>query len=446
MTVASINIESSTIQSYLIPVAIILVMVAANALYVAAEFATVGARKSRVQEEAESGNRTAAKLLKILRDPVALDNYVAGCQVGITISSLVAGAYAQAQLTPLLTPHLGAIGGPLAAIIIVLLLITVLQVVLGELLPKTIALRYPERLSMATMLPMRISLVLFRPLIFVFNGTAFAIMRLFKLNVDHGHTHVHSPDELEALFKASAAGGLIDADERDMLSGALSVDHRIVREIMTPRTRMITVRADESVEVALRRSAETPYSRFPVTGETTEDVVGIVHLRTLFAAFEADPRATVASIQRDPLIVADVMTVPKLWQTLQAQGRRSAMVINEYGSFTGLVTLEDALEEVFGEVQDEFDDEEELVIEQDGHLSVRGDVRLSMLADRHDIMLPQDRADTVSGLVWHELGRMPAKGDRVRAPDTPYTLVVEAMQGHAVRRVRIERLREREEV
>ena len=152
-------------------------MVAANALYVAAEFATVGARKSRVQEEAEAGNRAASKLLEILRDPARLDNYVAGCQIGITISSLVAGAYGQAQLTPLLEPYLGAIGGQVTAIVIVLLAVTMVQVVLGELLPKTIALRYPERLSMATLVPMRISLILFQPLIYIFNGTAFAIRR-----------------------------------------------------------------------------------------------------------------------------------------------------------------------------------------------------------------------------------------------------------------------------
>lgn len=421
-------------------------MVIANALYVAAEFATVGARKSRVQEEAEAGNRAAAKLLAILQDPARLDNYVAGCQIGITISSLVAGAYGQAQLTPLLVPYLGAVGGQVAAIIVVLLAVTMIQVVLGELLPKTVALRYPERLSMATLVPMRISLIVFQPLIYIFNGTAFAIMRLFKLNVDHSHTHVHSPDELEALFKASAAGGLIDADERDMLAGALSVDDRLVREIMTPRTRMVTVSAEESVEAALKRVAPTPYSRFPVTGETAEDVAGIIHLRTLFAAFETDPATLVGSIKREPLVVADVMTVPKLWETLRAKGRRSAMVINEYGSFAGLVTLEDALEEVFGEVQDEFDNEEELVVEDGSHLSVRGDVRLSMLADRHGIVLPEDRADTVSGLVWHQLGRLPVAGDKVGISGTGVSLVVETMEGHAVRRVRIKRSAEGEEV
>lgn len=257
-------------------------MIAANALYVGAEFATVGSRKSRVQEAAEAGNRTAAGLLVILRDPKRLDNYVAGCQVGITISSLVAGAYGQAQLTPILQPLLGPIGGQVAAIVAVLLAVTVLQVVLGELLPKTVALRYPERLSMATLAPMRLSLLLFEPLIFIFNGTAFAVMRAFRLNADHSHTHVHSPDELEALFKDSAAGGLIDADERDMLSGALSVNARLVREIMTPRTRVVSVAAGETVGEALARIAETPFSRFPVTGAATDVVVGIVHVRALF--------------------------------------------------------------------------------------------------------------------------------------------------------------------
>lgn len=417
-------------------------MVAANALYVAAEFATVGARKSRVQEQAEAGDRSAGKLLTILRDPAKLDHYVAGCQIGITISSLVAGAYGQAQLTPLLAPLLGAVGGQIAAVVVVLLAVVMIQVVLGELLPKTIALRYPEKLSIATLMPMRLSLVVFKPLIFIFNGTAFAVMRLLKLNVEQSHLHVHSPDELEGLFRESAAGGLIDADERDMLSSALNVDARIVREIMTPRTRMVRVRGDETVASALRRVADSAYSRFPVTGEAGDDVIGVVHLRSLFAAYEKTPDEPVTAVMRPPLIVADVMTVPRLWQTLRAEGQRSAMVINEYGSFTGLVTLEDALEEVFGEVQDEFDDEEELVIEVGPHLSVRGDVRVSMLAERHHVALPQNRADTLSGLVWHELGRTPVAGDRIPVPEHSIDLVVETMDGHAVRRVRIERTSE----
>ncbi len=193
-------------MSALLPVLVILVMVAVNALYVAAEFATVGSRRSRVQEAAENGNRAAVSLLDILKDPKRLDNYVAACQIGITLSSLVAGAYGQAQLTPLLTPYFGAAGQGVA-VLLTLVLITALQVVLGELLPKTVALRYPERLALATLVPMQFSQWLFTPLIKLFNGTAFALMRAWKLNADHSHAHVHSPEELEGLYRESAAGG-----------------------------------------------------------------------------------------------------------------------------------------------------------------------------------------------------------------------------------------------
>lgn len=424
-----------SISSFLVALSVIAMMVVANALYVAAEFATVGSRKSRVQELAENGNRAAAGLLAILQDPKRLDNYVAGCQVGITLSSLIAGAYGQAQLTPLLTPLLGAIGGQVAAIIIVLLVVTVLQVVLGELLPKTVALRYPEALAMATLWPMKVSLLIFKPLIVVFNGTAFALMRLFRLNTEHGHTHVHSPDELEGLYRESAAGGLIDADERNMLAGALGLSSRTVREILTPRTRLTTIAASETVGDALARIATEPYSRFPITGASPEEIVGIVHIRALFAAFEREPGALVETVARPALVVAEMMPVPKLWQILRQNNRRTAIVVNEYGSVAGMVTLEDALEEVFGEIQDEFDEEEDPVIARPDGRSVRGDMNLAALADRYDIDLPEDRADTIGGLVWHELGRLPAAGDAVPLPGTPYNLKVETMAGYAVQRV-----------
>lgn len=432
-------------SSALVPVAVILLMVAANALFVAAEFAAVGSRKSRVLEIADNGNKSAAGLYKILQDPKKLDTYVAACQIGITLSSLVAGAYGQSQLTPLLEPALGPIGGAVAAVAVVLLTVTVVQVVLGELLPKTVALRYPEQLAMATLLPMYFFLVLFRPLIAIFNGTAFAIMRLFKLNADHSHTHVHSPEELGGLYRESAAGGLIDADEREMLSGALSVSRRTVREVMTPRTRMATVKAAETVETALARIAGAPYSRFPVAGASSDDIVGIVHVRAVFAAFERDPNITVGTIAQAPLAVAEMMTVPRLWETLRENQRRTAMVINEYGSIAGMVTLEDALEEVFGELQDEFDQEEDLVIKRGNGRSVRGDVGLATLADRYEIILPTDRADTIGGLVWHELGRLPVAGDVTPVADTPYRLKVETMSGYAVQRVLVQLAQDEEQ-
>jgi putative hemolysin len=417
----------------LLPATVILLMVAANALYVAAEFATVGSRRSRVQEAAENGNRNAAALLEILKDPKRLDHYVAGCQIGITLSSLVAGAYGQAKLTPLLSPFFGAIGGQVTAIVIVLVLITVLQVVLGELLPKTVALRYPERLAIATLVPMRLSLWIFRPLIALFNGTAFTLMRWLKLHIDHSHAHVHSPEELEILYRESAEGGLIDAAERDMLAGALNVDERIVREIMTPRTRIVTVASDLDAATAVARLAITPYSRFPVTGKSDDDIVGVVHLRALFAASRANPTTPVADIMRPPVIVSELMTIPKLWQALRDAGRHSAIAINEYGSVAGMITLEDALEEIFGEMQDEFDHEEEPIAIKDGRVFVRGDVLIETLNTRFDLELPTEDVDTVSGLIWHELGHVPVAGDEIELEDG-LRLRVEATEKRAVKR------------
>lgn len=420
-------------MTVLIPLLLIGVMVSFNALYVAAEFATVGSRRSRVQEDAESGSSAAAGLLAILQDPRRLDNYVAACQIGITLSSLVAGAYGQAALTPLLEDLFGT-GARAVAVVIVLVAITSLQVVLGELLPKTAALRYPERLATATLVPMRISGWLFRPLVALFNGSAFRLMRAWNLDTEHSHAHVHSPEELAGLYRASAAGGLIDASERDMLAGVLNVEDRLVREIMTPRRRLTTVGADEVVGDALRRVAATPHTRFPVTGEG-DDIVGIVTLRDLFQQAQHEPRRTVADIAGPALDVAEVATVPALWQRLRQNAQHCALVVNEFGSVVGMVTLEDAIEEIFGEVLDEFDREDEPVTVTHGRAIVRGDVLVTTLVDRFAVRRPEADVDTVGGLVWHELGRRPRVGDEVGVTGTDLTLRVDAMDETAVTRV-----------
>ena len=396
----------------LVVLLLIFVMVGFNALYVAAEFATVGSRRSRVQETAETGRSPGAKgLLTILQDPKRLDNYVAACQIGITLSSLVAGAYGQAQLIPLFEERFG-IASPTIAVVVVLLLITSFQVVLGELLPKTVALRYPEALAIATLKPMRISQWLLRPLVAIFNGSAFGIMGRLGLHIDHSHSHVHSPTELAGLYRESAASGLIDAAEREMLAGALSVTNRVVREIMTPRRRLLTIEASTPIPEALTELSASPYSRFPVT-EDGEEIVGLVNLRDLFLANEQGTAATVADVAEEPMIVSEVFDVPPLMSTFSEQGVHVAMVVNEFGSISGMVTREDAIEEVFGEFNDEFDIEPDPITITGTSVSVRGDVLLTVLNQRFELALPVDQADTVSGYVWHHLGRLPAVGDTV---------------------------------
>ncbi len=395
----------------LVVLLLIFVMVGFNALYVAAEFATVGSRRSRIQENAEKGSGPARGLLEILQDPKRLDSYVAACQIGITLSSLVAGAYGQAQLVPLLEDRLGS-ASHTVAVVIVLLFITALQVVLGELLPKTVALRYPETLAIATLTPMRISQWLLRPLVALFNGSAFAIMRRLGLQIDHSHSHVHSPTELAGLYRDSAAGGLIDSDERKMLTGALSVTNRVVREVMTPRRRLVTIDAATPITEALAQFSASAYSRFPVT-EDGEEIVGFVTLRDLFLANENGTAATVADVAEAPMVVSEVFEVPQLMNAFAKQGIHVAIVVNEFGSISGMVTREDAIEEVFGELNDEFDSEPDPITLTGSEVSVRGDVLLTILNERFELDLPVDRADTVSGYVWHHLGRLPAVGDTV---------------------------------
>ncbi len=390
---------------------LISVMVGFNALYVAAEFATVGSRRSRIQETAEQGSGPAGSLLAIVQDPRRLDDYVAACQIGITLSSLVAGAYGQAQLIPLFEERFGS-AGPTLSVVVVLLSITSLQVVLGELLPKTVALRYPEALAIATLTPMRISQWLLRPLVAVFNGSAFAAMKRLGLDVDHSHSHVHSPTELAGLYGESAAGGLIDADEREMLAGALAVSRRLVREIMTPRRRLVTVAASSPIGVALTQLSMSPYSRFPVT-DGGEEIIGLVSLRDLFLADEREGRSTVGDIVEEPVVISEAFEVPSLMATLSERGVHLALVVNEFGSITGMVTREDIIEEIFGELNDEFDIEPDPITIDGRMVSVRGDVLLTVLNERFELAIPEAGVDTVGGYVWHRLGRLPAVGDTV---------------------------------
>lgn len=420
-------------MSVVIPLLLIAVMVSFNALYVAAEFATVGSRRSRVQEDAAGGSAAAGRLLEILEDPKRLDNYVAACQIGITLSSLVAGAYGQAALTPLLEPALGSVGGRAVAVLIVLVGVTSVQVVLGELLPKTAALRYPEKLAMLTLPPMAISQWLFRPLVAIFNGSAFRLMKLWGLAVDHSHAHVHSPEELAGLYRASAEGGLIDASERDMLAGVLNVEDRLVREIMTPRRRLTAVPATLGVDDALARLADSAHTRFPVTG-SEDDIVGIVHLRDLWVAARQDGSRPVGDLARPVPAVAEVLTVPGLWDELRDAEEHLALVVNEFGSVAGLVTMEDAIEEIFGEVLDEFDVEEDPITVDQRRVSVRGDVLVEVLEDRFGTTLTEDDVDTIGGLVWHELGRRPREGDEVPVGPDGVVLRVDRVDGTAVAR------------
>jgi putative hemolysin len=422
-------------------------LVGANALYVAGEFATVSARRARIVQLADEGNRLAQTVLPVLQDPHKLDNYIAASQVGITLSSIVLGIYGQQQIAPLIEPWLAALplgwfssgGGDIAAAglaaLLVLIVLTTLQVILGELVPKSIAIQYPERLALITALPMKWSAdYLLRPLIVVLNGSGALILRLLGVTYTRGHAHVHSPEEIIILVKESHRGGVLETEERQMLGNLFRATTKRAEEIVIPRSRIVAVDAREPVFAVLKVAADSAYSRIPVFEDNIDNIVGFVHLRDLFNLHRRDGQAELRAILRPIPYVPGSLPILDVWNTMNEAESYLVIVLDEFGGTQGLITREDLIEEVFGEVQDEFDHERALLSPSgDGQYVVRGDMPIDDLNDLLDLKLPHDQANTIGGLLMEILGRVPKKGDVVELRGV--RLRVESVEHHSVQLV-----------
>ncbi len=416
-------------------VPVVLVLIAVNALYVAAEFSAVSVRRSRIRQLAAEGSLLARQLLPVLEDPYKLDRYIAACQVGITISSLVLGAYGQATLPGRISPAfegLGGLGEPAAhsaSAVAVLFFLTGVQVLIGELVPKSVALQYPARVALITAIPMRWSLVAFSWFIAVLNGSGLAILRLLRAG-GSGHGHIHSPDEIELLIVQSADGGLLQASERRRLGRALSLSTRDARNVMIPRNHIEFIDYDDPIAEILDQVARSPFTRLPAFRDSTDNVIGVVHTRDLVLRAMEGPLGSIDDILRPVATVPDTMSADRVLATLREHGAQQAMVIDEFGGVAGLVTLEDILSDVFGEFADEFKGvEEEPAVLPDGRLRLHGRMQLD---DATAITGFEwgGHADTVGGLVTEILERLPEPGERVAVG--PLEVEVEAVAHHAV--------------
>jgi putative hemolysin len=263
--------------------AVIVFLILLTALYVAAEFAAVGARRSRLRRLAEDGNRLAARILPVVEDARELDRYIAVSQIGITLSSLILGAYGQATLAPRVSPLLVRFGvdpasAESSAAVLVLLVLTFLAMIIGELVPKSIALQDPTRTALFTVIPMQWSLRLFSKSIGLLNGSGVLLLKLFGVPAT-GHRHVHSPEEIELLIAESRDGGLLEPAEQVRLHRALRLGLRTARQLMVPRERLAVVDAAMPFGDVVRFVASSPYSRLPVYRSTPDNVIGILHTR-----------------------------------------------------------------------------------------------------------------------------------------------------------------------
>jgi CBS domain containing-hemolysin-like protein len=337
---------------------IIVLLILLTALYVAAEFAAVGARRSRLRRLAEDGHPLAARVLPVVEDARELDRYIAVSQVGITLSSLILGAYGQATLAPRVSPWLERFGldarsAESTAAVTVLLALTVLAMILGELVPKSIALQNPTQTALVTVLPMQWSLRLFSKSITLLNGGGIALLRLLGVPPT-GHRHVHSPEEIELLIAESRDGGLLEPAEQVRLHRALRLGLRTARQLMIPRERVAMVDAATPFADGVSLAAGSPYSRLPAYRGSPGNVVGILHTRDVaLRSVQPNPPETVAPLLRPIVSAPATMPVDRLLALLREKRSHQALVTDERGAIVGLITLEDVLSELLGGVGDE---------------------------------------------------------------------------------------------
>jgi CBS domain containing-hemolysin-like protein len=415
---------------------VVIALILVNALYVAAEFAAVSVRRSRIRQLADDGNPLARWLLPVLESPAALDRYIAACQIGITLSSLVLGAYAQATIAVWITPLFADLGGLQTAAaqstsaVAVLLLLTVGQVIFGELVPKSLALQYPTQTALYTLVGMIPSLWVYRPFIKWLNGTGMLLLRLVGAP-QQGHRHIHSPEEIELLIAESRDGGLLEPDEHRRLQRALRLNLRQARQLMVPRLKISALDVDTPMNQVIDIVVRSPFSRLPVYRDSIDNIVGMLHTKDLVRWMVGDmPADSLSGLIRPIASVHESVTADRVLKQLRERRSHQALVVDEHGGTAGIVTLEDVLSELLGDVGDEFKPGEP-VPEQlpNGCWRLAG----SVSAEDACVLLRtrwETESTTVAGLVTEHLGHLPVPGEKVAIGSFEFT--VERVKGHAV--------------
>jgi len=423
----------STPGAWLIVLSTIVFLIATNSFFVLAEFGTISVRRSRLALLAQQGDPMAARLLPIVENPRRLDRYIAACQVGITTSSLILGYFGQGQAARLAIEHMPGTLRPEVTTTIatagVLFVLTALQIVLGELVPKNVSLRYAERIALTTAVPMRFATALFEPLIRVLNGSGQLFLRAVGYHLAHEGAHVHRPDEIMLLVAESGAGGALDAQEQRLLENALRVRDMTVRQAMVARTRLLAAPIDESRDRMLRLLADSPDTRLLLYDGSLDNIRGTVHLTDLLCTSDADWDSRQA-VRPLPFVPAGA-PLGEAIARLQLNRQPVAIVLDEFGGTAGMIAVDDLVEAIFGELQDEFDTESlPMQAAGDGRIHVLGEAHIDEVNDRLNLFLPSQEADTIGGLVIDVLGHVPMQGDEVTAGDV--ALRVDRMHGNAV--------------
>jgi CBS domain containing-hemolysin-like protein len=431
----------------------------ASSFFVAAEFALVSVRETRVQQLIAHGRPGAVTVLKLKH---TIDEFLPAVQLGVTLASLALGWVGEPAVADILLrfasdwlhhlpPH-AAVYAHTVAIIIAFGLITYFEVLLGELVPKSLALQRTERIALAVAGPMDVFIRITRPIVRLMNTSAALVLRLFRAPL-RGEGGVHSPEELKLIATATRRMGLLPVFQEEIIHRAIELNYVVVREIMTPRGKIFSLPADMSVEQASARIVEEQHSRVPVydpAGPGTDNIIGIVyskdvsrfmHLRSVALTLGGRGQSglTLRHIMRQPTVVPETKLAIELLQDFQQNRRQIAIVVDEFGSTVGLVTAEDVLEQVVGELDDEFDITRSPLSSATGIMTLDGATSLRDLRNQLHWEFPREAGvETLAGFLLAELGHIPTSGESIEYDGRRYT--VAEMAGHRISRINVEPL------
>jgi CBS domain containing-hemolysin-like protein len=417
---------------------LLLLLVAINGFFVAAEFALVRSRRGKLEQLAEEGESGAEEVIGQLDK---IDESLSSCQIGITMASIGIGFLGEPSLAVLLEPIFGGLSHGAAvglSVAIAFTLVTSLHISVGEQVPKMLAIAHAERTARRVARPLNWFRIVTAPLTYALSGISNAIVRLFGVdptNIEEKHT----AEDLKQIIDSSRIGGTLDPGEAGMLGGVFHLHEQEAREVMTPIPAVVTVDASETVETALRRCVTSGHTRLVVIEDENPDrVKGIVHNNSLARLYMSDgPEAEIEPAVRDAVIVPETRPLDDLLHDLQVQRASLSVVVDEYGRTVGIVTVEDILEEVVGEIEDETDPRASALRQlASGEWFVRGHVSLGDLSDAGiELPVDTDTYNSVGGYVFGELGRLPKRGDTITA--NGYTIRVESVRENRIEAVRI---------
>jgi putative hemolysin len=386
------------------------VLILLNAFFVAAEYALVTARRTRIVELHHQGNRRARAVLRATGDP---PRFIAAMQLGVTLTSIGIGALGEQARSHAFDDVMATV----LAVLLAYLILTYFHVVLGELVPKGIALGHPEALALVVAEPVRLFFTVFHPLVWVLQRSTELVLRAFGLDPPGAEGEVHSEAELKMLVSSATQHGEIEEQEQEMLYKVFDFADKEVADVMVPRPEVVAISIDLPPEEALKVTLEAPYTRYPVYRETIDNVIGTLHVRDLFQALHDRGFAGVdlEALLRPPFVVPETKDLAALLAEFRRTNQHMAVVVDEYGGMEGIATLEDLLEEIVGEIEDEFDLPDESIEEVDEDtIRIDGTFPIDDFNERFGTDLPVEDYHTVAGFVFGQLGRAAEVGDDVR--------------------------------